>query len=66
MNHAESRHSRPKNGRLMAIYLLGKIPKIEPINIFSPSFHQKFSMIILSNIFQNERFQITIRVRTFP
>ena len=58
MNHAENWHSRPKNGRLMAIFLLGKIPKIEPINFFSPSFHQKFSMIILSNIFENERFRI--------
>ena len=58
MNHAENRHSRPKIGRLMAIFVLGKMPKIEPINIFSPSFRQKFSMIILSNIFENERFRI--------
>ena len=58
MNHAKNRHSRPKNGRLMAIFLLGKMPKIEPINIFSPSFRQMFSMINLSNIFENERFRI--------
>ena len=44
--------------RLTAIFVLGKMPKIEPINIFSPSFHQKFSMIILSNIFENEHFRI--------
>ena len=42
----------------MAIFVLGKMPKIEPINIFSPSFRQKFSMIIVSNIFKNERFGI--------
>ena len=58
MNSAENWHYRPKNGRLMAIFVLGNIPKIEPINIFSPSFRQKFSMIILSNIFENEHFQI--------
>ena len=58
LNHAENRYSWPKNGRLMVIFLLGKIPQSEPTNTFSPSFHYKFSMIILSNIFQNERFQI--------
>ena len=58
MNRAENRHSRPKNGRLTAIFVLGKMPKFEPINIFSPSFRQMFSMIILSNIFENERFRI--------
>ena len=42
----------------MTIFALGKIPKIEPINIFSPSFRQKFSMIIGSNIFENERIGI--------
>ena len=42
----------------MAIFILGKMPKIEPIDIFSPTFGQKFSMIILSNIFKNERFEI--------
>ena len=46
MNRAENWHSWPKIGRLMAIFLLGKMPKMEPINIFSPSFRQKFSMII--------------------
>ena len=51
-------NSLPKNGRIMAIFLLGKMPKIEPINIFSPSFRQMFSMIILSNILENERFRI--------
>ena len=45
-----NRHSRPKNGQLTALFVLGKRPKIEPINILSPSFRQKFSMIILSNI----------------
>ena len=39
MNHAENWQSP----RLMAIFVLGKMPKIEPINIFSPSFPQKFS-----------------------
>ena len=52
MNHNENWHSRPK------IFVLGKMPKIEPINIFSPSFRQNFSMIILSNIFEIEHFRI--------
>ena len=43
---------------LVAIFVLGKMPKTERIDIFSPSFRQKFSMIILSNIFKNEHFQI--------
>ena len=58
MNHAQNWNSLPKIGRLNAIFILGKMPKIEPIHIFSPSFHQKFSMIILRNIFDNECFWI--------
>ena len=38
MNHAENRHSRPKNGRLTAIFVFGKMPKFEPINIFFARF----------------------------
>ena len=41
MNCAENRHYRPKNGRLTAFLYLENA-KIEPINIFSPSFRQKF------------------------
>ena len=58
MNCAKKLHSLPKNGRLTAIFVLGKMSKIEPTNIFSPSFRQKFSMIILSSIFENEHFWI--------
>ena len=58
MNRTKNWHSWPKIGRLKAIFVLGKMPKIEPINISSPSFRQKFSMIILSNIFENEHFRI--------
>ena len=47
-----------KMADLWPFFALGKMPKIEPINIFSPSFRQMFSMIILSNIFENERFRI--------
>ena len=42
---------------LWAFLYLAKCPKTEQIDNFSPRFHQNFSMIILSNIFKNERFQ---------
>ena len=58
MNRPENWHSWPKNGRIMVSFVLGNMPKMEHINIFSPNFHQKFSMIILSNVFKNERFRI--------
>ena len=58
MNRTENRHSQPKIGQFTAIFVLGKMPKIEPIKIFLPSFRQKFSIIILSNLFKIERFRI--------
>ena len=55
MNHAENLHCRLKNGRLTAILVLGKMSKLNRFIIFCPVFAM-FSMIILSNIFENKRF----------
>ena len=46
-----------KMADLQPFLYLEKCQKLN-LNIFSPSFRQKFSMIILSNIFKSEHFQI--------
>ena len=56
MNRAENRHSWPNNGLFTAIFVLSKMVKTEQIDFFRPAFAQKFSMIILSNIFKNKHF----------